>query len=69
MGLPEVPEEYAAAEHAKKHHPLVGGGQSAHSLKCSMVAGGAGQTGRQRENGENCGGTGSLPGISAIDQR
>ena len=25
--------------------------------------------GRQRENGENCGGTGSLPGISAIEQR
>lgn len=44
------------------------GGQSAHGLRRRMAAGGAGQAGRLRENGGNRGGTGYLPGISAIKQ-
>lgn len=67
-GLPEVPEEHAAAKHPKESHSFVGGGQSAHGLRRRMAAGGAGQAGRLRENGGNRGGTGYLPGISAIKQ-
>ena len=37
-------------------------------IRLSMAAGGAGQAGRLRENGGNRGGTGYLPGISAIKQ-
>ena len=68
-GLPEVPEEYAAAEHPKKPHSFVSGGQAAHGLRCSMVVSETGQTGSQRENGGNRGGAGYLPGLFAIKQR